>query len=95
MADRFNKLAQQTRLNCGYKARVTAYRHYGSIYFSSVLAIFENPITGGYYAMGVYFSHQKDDGYESIEDAMAAGWDRIAEQTGGHRTAFVLSEWAA
>ena len=95
MADRFVKLAQQTRLNCGYRARVTVYRHHEEIHYSSALAVFDNPITGGYHARGVYFSHQGEDAHESTEDAMAAGWERIASQSGGHRSAVVLNDWTA
>ena len=90
----FDKLAQQTRLNCGYRSRVTAYWHCGGIYFTSALVIFDNRITGGYHAYGVYFSHPMDS-YPTVEEAMAAGWDRIAEQSGGHRTEYVLNTWAA
>ena len=94
MADNFQKIAQETRLNCGYKSRVTVYRHCGGIYYTSALAVFDNRITGGYRALGVHFSHPMD-AYPTVEEAMADGWDRIAEQSGGHRAQIVLNVWAA
>ncbi len=94
MKKQFEKLRQQTKLNCGVKSRVAAYRWNGRIYYSAAMAVRDDPDNAGFSAIGVRFSHPTEP-HESVADAIAAGWNHIAERSGGHRVSVLLGDWSA
>ena len=71
-----HSIANETALRVGYPATVSVYQRDGAYHYAASVGVTDEP-NGSKRAAGREHSHQGGPGYQTVREAMAAGWRYI------------------
>ena len=69
-------IASETALRVGYPATVSVYQRDGAHHYAASVGLTDEP-NGSKRAAGMEHSHQGGPGYQTVREAMGAGWRYI------------------